>query len=289
MTDGECIDFLKWALPRLSLRWQGFRKVRRQVCRRVKRRIDALGLAGLDDYRDRLLREPSEWIILDGLCRITISRFYRDKRVFDVLGQIVLPGLADAAVSANRAVRCWSAGCASGEEVYSLRMIWDLTVKPRFPGAGFQIVGTDADPVMIERARRGCFSPGSLKDLPADLYQRAFRRSDGTLCIKSDHREDISFALEDVRDHMPAGPFDLVLCRNLAFTYFAGPLQLAVLERIAGRLRETGYLVIGAHEALPPNEFGFDRIGECGEIFRKRSAVGETCDPIVSGASLHNR
>jgi chemotaxis protein methyltransferase CheR len=79
-TDAECVDFLQWALPRLGLRWQGFRKVRRQVCRRVARRIAELGLADADAYRLYLERNPQEWDALAELCRVTISRFWRDRR-----------------------------------------------------------------------------------------------------------------------------------------------------------------------------------------------------------------
>jgi hypothetical protein len=80
MQDAECVALLRWALPRLGLRWPGFRKVRRQVCKRINRRIKELGLADVAAYREHLERVPEEWPRLDALCRITISRFYRDRR-----------------------------------------------------------------------------------------------------------------------------------------------------------------------------------------------------------------
>jgi hypothetical protein len=76
MTDTECITFLHWALPQLRLRWAGFRRVRRQVCKRISRRIAELDLPGTAAYRDHLEHNPLEWPVLDGLCSITISRFY---------------------------------------------------------------------------------------------------------------------------------------------------------------------------------------------------------------------
>ena len=97
MKNAECVDFLQWALPRLGMRWPGFRKVRRQVCKRIDRRLRELGLPDLAAYRIRLGQDSTEWKFLDGACRITISRFYRDRGVFDALGANVLPALARAA------------------------------------------------------------------------------------------------------------------------------------------------------------------------------------------------
>lgn len=78
MRNAECVALLRWALPRLGLRWPGFRRVRRQVCKRIARRIKELGLADVAAYRERLECAPEEWPEFDSLCRITISRFYRD-------------------------------------------------------------------------------------------------------------------------------------------------------------------------------------------------------------------
>ena len=83
MDDGQYVEFLQWALPRLHMRWPGFRKVRRQVRKRIRKRITALHLGGLDEYRNYLNRNSAEWSVLDSFCRITISRFYRDRVVFD--------------------------------------------------------------------------------------------------------------------------------------------------------------------------------------------------------------
>ena len=139
LSDEECVAFLQYALPRLNLRWAGFRKVRGQVNKRLKRRIKELGLEGLTAYRSYLEEDPEEWRRLDEFCRITISRFYRDRGVFQLLQDRVLPELAERAADEGRSViRVWSAGCASGEEVYTLRILWDLTTFPRLPARNYR-------------------------------------------------------------------------------------------------------------------------------------------------------
>lgn len=108
MNDKDCTTFLQWALPQLSLRWAGFRKVRGQVRKRLKRRMNDLGLADLADYRARLEADPAEWRVLDECCHITISRFFRDKGVFEVLRRHVLPEIAARAGQERRDARIWS-------------------------------------------------------------------------------------------------------------------------------------------------------------------------------------
>ena len=128
MKNHDCTVFLQWALPQLHLRWQGMRKVRGQVCKRIQRRLRDLALPDMAAYRAYLTNHPEEWRVLDEYCRITISRFYRDRAVFDYLQQTLLPKLAQQAMDqGDPTLRCWSAGCASGEEAYTLKILWELS------------------------------------------------------------------------------------------------------------------------------------------------------------------
>ncbi len=91
MKRAELVEFLQWCLPYLGLRWQGLRKVRNQVGKRLRRRLCDLDLADLVGYRAYLASHPDEWPHLDAMCRITISRFYRDRVVFEAISSLVLP------------------------------------------------------------------------------------------------------------------------------------------------------------------------------------------------------
>jgi chemotaxis protein methyltransferase CheR len=254
VNDRDCTDFLQWALAQRDFRWPGFRKVRRQVCKRLNRRIRELGLADFAAYRRRLEADPAEWMAFDNCCVVTISRFYRDRSVYETLRERVLPEIAARAVREGRMARIWSAGCASGEEPYTLKVIWDHDVAREFPEASVSIVATDVDETVLARARRGCFEPTSLGELPPRLIDQAFDLVGLLYCIKPRHREGIEFLPQDLRRGGPARTFDLVLCRNIAFTYFAEPLQHLVLRGMMDRLAPHGYLVIGTHERLPSVE-----------------------------------
>lgn len=241
MKDTECVRFLQWALPRMRLRWRGFRKVRRQVGKRLARRLEALDLRDLDAYRERLAADPAEWPVLDGLCRIPISRFYRDRAVFDHLFREVLPDLARR----HGAPACWSAGCASGEEPYT------LAIGARMLDLPLTVVATDAERHLLARAGEARYNPSSLRELPPVWRERAF---DAEHVLRSEYRGSVRFLHADLRAGMPDGPFHLVLCRNLAFVYFEEDLQRAILEGITARLVPGGCLVIGRHETLPAGE-----------------------------------
>ena len=274
MTDQDCMLFLQWALPRLRLRWPGFRKVRGQVCKRIAGRIHELGVAGLHAYRDHLERHHDEWPALDNLCRITISRFFRDEAVFRVLEGAVLPAFAERVRSRRgQMLSCWCAGCASGEEPYSLAILWRLALQARFPGLGISIVATDADEALLTRARKGSYRASSLRELPAAWRTQAFEISRSNYILKDPFREAVRFMRRDLRSGHPGGPFDIVLCRNLAFTYFDEDLQREVLMSIAGSLVPEGALVIGTHEKLPVDAEGFApwMAGSC--IYRKTEQV----------------
>ena len=270
MKDTECVEFLRWALPRLHLSWPGFRKVRRQVCRRVERRRQELGLADVAAYRARLEERAEEWAVLDGLCRVTISRFYRDRGLWVFVEREALPELAaGAAGRGDAALEAWSAGCASGEEPYTLAVIWALAPPSRFPGLELHVLATDVDEVVLRRAREACYPGSSLRDVPEPWRSRAFAERDGLLCLRPELAQGVTFARHDVRDEPPGGPFDLVLCRNLAFTYFDLDLQRAVGNSLAACLHPGGALVLGAHERLPPGVSGLAPWSEHVGVYRK--------------------
>ncbi len=274
MSDTDCVAFLQWALPRLQMRWPGFRRVRRQVCKRLGRRAKALGLRELGAYRRYLEECPSEWAALDELCRITISRFYRDRAVFDLLRHELLPHLcAQATAGGEGALRIWSAGCASGEEPYTLAILWRLELERRYAGLALRLTATDADPFLLERARRGCYGAGTLRELPDAWREAAFRREGERYCLRARFRAGIEFRREDIRHEQPEGCFQLILCRNLVFTYFDAPLQRALAARIAERLAPGGLLVLGGHEQLPTPLSGFAPAAPGrGELWRRVAA-----------------
>ena len=171
-----------------------------------------------------LAANPDEWSQFAALTPVTISRFYRDRAVFRALEDVVLPAL--------RPRRAWSAGCASGEEAYTLALI----------APELEILATDVHEPVLRRAHAAEYPESSFVELPERLRAR--------MC-GGQYRSRVEIRRHDLRDEPPPGPFDLILCRNSAFTYFADDVQATVLDRLLTVLRPGGALVVGLHETLP--------------------------------------
>ncbi len=250
MRDDDCVRFLQWALPRMGHRWCGYRRVRRQVRRRLARRLRDLGLPDVDAYRARLGAHPGEWRRLERLCRITISRFFRDRRLFETFGERLLPGLARAARErGERGARIWSAGCGAGEEPYSIAL---LARGREGAAVECEILGTDVDPVQIARGRAAVYRGSSLREVPEALRAQAFAPVGADAWqLLAPFRRGVRLEVGDVRRESPGEAFDAVFCRNLAFTYFDEAAQRRVLARFAETLAPGGLVVVGGHERLP--------------------------------------
>lgn len=270
MRDIEGVQFLQWCLPRLRLCWPGYRKVRRQVYKRIQRRLQSLGLASLADYQTYLETHPEEWDVLDSYCWIPISRFYRDKSVFQFLEQEVLPSLVQQLQARGESIlRCWSLGCASGEEPYCLSLLWKLTLQARFPAVQLVILATDVDEQAVARAQRGCYPLSSLRDLPESWRTHGFDQTADGFLIKPEFRDSVTFLVQDIRQAAPEETFHLILCRYLAFTYFDAPLQSHTLRQLVERMGAGSALVIGSKEQLPTGESGLIPWSEKEGIYRR--------------------
>ena len=273
--DRAYVDLLQRALPRLGLRFRGFKNVRRQVCRRIAARIAALGLDSPRAYERVLERDPEELRVLDSICFVTISRFYRDRRIWDALRGALLPRVLDEAEArGERLVRAWSLGCASGEEPYTLAILWEIELASRWPALDLEIVATERDDEVLARAAQGIYEPSSVREVPLEWRAKAFEPIDGatSMRVRSELRRRVRFERADGRSEaaMPPAPIHLVMCRNMAFTYWAETEQRALCARILEHLGPGGLLVLGNHEELPgdPVTLGFLPVSEAPHVFR---------------------
>ena len=252
MKDEDCVEFLRWALPRLHMRWSGYRRVRSQVCKRLGRRLRELGLDHVSEYRTYLEANREEWRELDARCRITISRFGRDRAVFTALRERVLPVLARSLRERGEAaLRVWSIGCAAGEEPYTLVLLWHLYLQPWFPDLALRITATDADEVQLRRAQEALYPASSLRELPPALRAIGFEQTPAGFRLRPRFRQSVRFHEGDVRNGLIEGRLHLILCRNLVFTYFDDALQREILAGLITLLAPGGAPVIGTHARIP--------------------------------------
>lgn len=263
MKDSDCINFLQWALPQMHMQWAGFRKVRRQVCKRIDRRLNVFDFSDIGKYREYLKTHTEEWSELANLCRITISRFYRDIMVFSSLQKEYFPQqLKHLAEEGKTVLNVWSVGCGSGEEPYTLSILWQQFLSKAFPDCSIYILATDIDERLLQRAAKACYSYSSIKNIPVSLRKIAFTQQDGNYCLFPEYQQNIEFKYHDVHDQFPNKNFNVILCRNLVFTYFDIKLQKRVLADFKRHLTPNGLLVLGAHEKLPKDTIGYTALSE---------------------------
>ena len=243
----EFDNFLREVAPLLDLQWRPFK--RRGVKRKIERRITEMGLPTFLEYLQIVKKEPAEQHLLSTILTVTISRFYRDKEVFDTLGRSILPGLLSE--ENRKEVKIWCIGCASGEEPYSLALLWEEGFKRTWPHVHLSLLATDIDEKMLERAKEGRYKKSSLKEVPETLVRRFFNREDDVYVLDQSLLRKIEFRRHDILREEQFLEMDIVFCRNLAFTYFSGTSQMEVLKKMALCLRKNGYLVIGKEESLP--------------------------------------
>ena len=230
------LDFLAYKQPTIE--------------RRLRRRLTAVGAGTLTEYRRYIDRHPDELQRLVASFLIKVTEFFRDPEVFTYLREQVLPGLmADARERGE--LRLWSAGCASGEEAYSLAMEVADLLGNDLEGLPVRIFATDIAPDAVEFARRGLYPETAVADVPPDMVARHFTKIDGGYEVRKAVRSLVIFGEHDLGYRAPFPRIDLVLCRNVLI-YFTPDLQRRALQRFAFALRPGGYLVLGKSETVSP-------------------------------------
>ncbi len=253
-------------LDHLDRPWDGFRKVRKGVKKRLQQHMQSLGCRDVEHYLHRIQNDESAKDECEALLLVTISRFFRDHVLWDHLRCRVLPELNDRFPGGLNA---WSAGCANGEEPYTLAMLWkDLSARVPAP-APLRILATDANPVCLQRADNGQYPASSLKEVPEHYKTRWFATVRGGRQFQVDPslKDLITWQHHHLMDPPPPGPFQIILMRNNLLTYYQGTNVFLVLIRILSTLSIPGVLILGSHEHLPFSNLPLQRDATCPWIY----------------------
>lgn len=142
-------------------------------------------------------------------------------------------------------------GSSKQTALYAAAPLQPLSIAAHQLQIPIQLLGTDVDEHQLRRAGDACYSLGSLKDLPAEWLDRAFEARGSKFCLRPEFGEHVEFRKQDIRREMPHGPFHLILCRYLAFTYFDQDVQRRVATQLYDRVATGGMVVLGKHESWP--------------------------------------
>ncbi len=217
------------------------------VRRRIAVRMRARAVHSYCDYARILDGDPREWDLLLAALTINVTKLFRNPETFDALDRVIVPELW-----AMPTVRAWSAGCASGEEPYSLALLFHRHAERSGDAAWLRrlsILGTDVDRGSLDAAERATYGEMSLGDLPADMRSRYFPQAPPAV-IPSEVRSLVRFERRDLLEQpAPRGPWNLITCRNVII-YFGRDSQEMLFDRFHDVLAPGGFLVLGKVETL---------------------------------------
>ncbi|MGK2953534.1 MAG: chemotaxis protein CheB [Thiobacillus sp.] len=261
---------LKQVLALLRARTKfDFRPYRkRMLLRRIQRRMGLIHLDQVADYLAHLRERPEELTHLYRDFLISVTSFFRDPEMFQVLETQVIPDLIDAR-DTDAPIRVWVPGCATGEEAYSIAIQLIERIAATGKACPIQIFATDVDEGALEVGRRGIYPEGMLAELGRKRQERFFTRVDAhNWQVNKQVRESMLFAPQNILADAPFSKLDLVSCRNLLI-YLEPDAQQKLLKLFHFSLKEGGYLILGSSETIGRQNDLYQPVSKKWRIFRR--------------------
>src|SRR5256885_1418512 len=245
-----------------------FRNYKRPTLRRrIERRMADRQIKSPEEYLALIQRDSREIEALFGSMLIKVTDFFRDRETWDLLSSKVIPHLLSEKRPGEE-IRVWCAGCATGEEAFSVALLLAEAMGPAFQNQEVKIFGTDLDEKAIAFARRGIYSAEKVKAVPAEMLQSWFVQVPEGWCVRKELRRTVVFGVNNLVSDAPISRLDLLLCRNV-FIYLDAQLQKRVLTRFHYALRRHGLLVLGKSELIPFAGKIFESVDQQRRIYRK--------------------
>jgi two-component system, chemotaxis family, CheB/CheR fusion protein len=241
------------------------------VARRVQRRLDLLRARNLEEYVEQLRSSPDELNALYQDLLIGVTQFFRDADAYAILEREVIPKIVDS-IPVEQEIRIWSAGCATGEEVYSIAMLFHEELTRRQRPLTMKIIATDVHPSSLEFASSGVYGEHQLGNVSPARRERYFLRRATGYQINPDLRQMIVFARHNVTKDAPFTKMHFISCRNLLI-YLQPQAQRTVLSLFHFSLASGGVLFLGASESPGPLSDEFSSIDDHWKLFKKRRDV----------------
>ena len=244
---------------------------------RIKPRLLAQGMPDFETYADRLEQGDTREIArLVNAVTINETAFFRHPSQFEALEDTIFPELARRRQEQAGPLRLWSAACSAGDEAYSLAILIREALAPHHPHMDHQLVGTDIDTEVLEKAQAGRYRKRAVRNVPPAYLRKYFDRSGEAFVVDPSIRDMVEFRtlnLTDARDMRQMRNFDLIMCANVLI-YFNEASKKDVLRGLHRALRPGGYLFVGGSEALGGLEVPLEPVRYEGALAYRRPTNG---------------
>jgi two-component system, chemotaxis family, CheB/CheR fusion protein len=244
---------------------------RPSLIRLTSKRMQRVGVQQFSDYLDYLEANPLEINILFDALLLKVTTFFRDAPAWHCIAEEVIPRILETKPD-NELIRVWSAGCASGEEAYTIAMLLAEALGEEDYKRRVKIYATDLDEEAITRGRFATYTARELRDVPETFVEKYFDVSRNAYAFRSDLRRCVIFGRNNLVSDAPIGHLDLLLCRN-TLMYFNAETQSRVLARFHFALRDRGFLFVGKAEMLLTHSNLFTPVNLKHRIFSKIAKV----------------
>ncbi len=232
-------DLIEFIERQTAFRCHSYKE--RPLKRRIRVRMRALDLTDFSQYRSYLRKNPDETKKLLDALTINLSYFFRNPEAYDYLRNYIFSDLKKK----SKQLTFWSAGCAHGEEPYSLAIVSSESALLQ----RVKIYGTDIDTAALETAKKGIYSSFAFQYTPRNIVRRYFKQIDEGFLISDKIRARVAFSNHDLFEKAPFAPCDLIMCRNVMI-YLDRAAQSLILRNFHDQLKPGGYLMIGKVELL---------------------------------------
>ncbi|MDG6256936.1 MAG: CheR family methyltransferase [Methanomicrobiaceae archaeon] len=247
VSDDESFEhLLEYIKQQRGLDFTGYK--RSSLRRRVQKRMHEVKIEEFDEYQDYLEVHPEEFAALFNTILINVTAFFRDKPAWDYLAGAIVPRIVNS-LEEDEPIRIWSAGCASGEEAYTIAIIMAESMGMEAFKRRVKIYATDVDEEALEIARHASYPEKRMEPVPNELREKYFVREGDRSAFLSDLRRSVIFGRHDLVQDAPISRLDLIVCRN-TLMYFIAETQAKILERFHFALKDSGFLFLGKAEML---------------------------------------
>jgi two-component system CheB/CheR fusion protein len=257
-------DLLQELAEQRNFDFRGYKKTTLE--RRFRRRMFQLSLGGYGEYGEYIRKHPDEINQLLNTLLINVTEFFRDPPAWEILRHEILPPLLKR-IKPGHSFRAWSAGCASGEEAYSIAILLAEHFGPRISDYDVKIYATDIDEEALNTARRGEYSTDAARRVRTEWRDKYFH-GQGLLRVNREIRRLVIFGRSNLAQDAPISHVNLLLCRNVLI-YFDPELQKQILGRLHYALEPGGVLFLGKSESQLTNSQQFQRVNARWRIFQR--------------------
>lgn len=270
-TDNEQFDFnkiIKYLKKELGADFTQYKTS--TIQRRVERRLAALQISTLAQYYAYIQEHPAELAVMSQNMLVSVTSFFRDSEAFEAITKVLEEMIFEKKTGED--LRIWSAGCATGEEPYSLAFIINDILERSGKILSVKIFATDLDNEALAQARSGQYSHDDVKGLSKRVIEKYFDHKESGYEVRKIVRDSIVFARQDLIQNPPFVKLDFISCRNVLI-YFDASLQSRVFDIFHYALKSNGYLFLGKSESVNNNLF--EAVDRKEKIFRRVNAISK--------------